>query len=227
MLRRLRQCVAICVAGLMASATLQGIYRVDEKLPLNEAVKKPYLDLFEFAKESQYGSREIQTARDGLKKGQEVCINTFKQKSSQYAKDVEQAQKQLKNKGISDAQRHDLHCKIQNLRTQQAQTDILIKHAIPIAYDNRRAKLDLVEQWPVKYKEMSMQLENGTYRNRRWGDIEDIGLGEIEPGQEKDINDGQDAIREMKTSGLMPKEIENKEVADYVSRVAQKVALHS
>jgi predicted Zn-dependent protease len=31
----------------------------------------------------------------------------------------------------------------------------------------------------------------------------------------------------MKTAGLMPKEIDNKDVVDYVNRVSQKVAMHS
>ena len=53
---------------------------------------------------------------------------------------------------------------------------------------------------------------------------EDIGFREIEKDQVEDIKTGQDAIREMKTSGLMPKEIENPQVVDYVSIVAKVVA---
>src|SRR5438552_2165896 len=91
--------------------------------------------------------------------------------------------------------------------------------ALPISCHQKK-KMDLIEQWPGKFKEISNQLENGTYRNRRWGDVEDIGFREIEKDQVEDIKTGQDAIREMKTSGLMPKEIENPQVVDYVSIVA-------
>jgi predicted Zn-dependent protease len=158
-----------------------------------------------------------------------LCVKDFKQKSAQYGKEIEQAQKRLKDGGakIAESERHDLHCKIQNLRALQSQTDVLAKHAIPIAYENRKAKLDLIEQWPAKFNEISNQLENGTYRNRRWGDVQDIGFREIEKDQAKDIKTGQDAIREMKQSGLMPKEMDNEAIVYYVRRVAQTVAAHS
>jgi predicted Zn-dependent protease len=54
-----------------------------------------------------------------------------------------------------------------------------------------------------------------------------LGRGIAESGQQNDIKDGQDAIREMKTQGLMPKEIENREVTDYVAGIARRLATHS
>lgn len=233
----LRQCTTLGVAALLVSVPSQSwrptsareVYSQEKKTSVDEALKKSYLDLFEFAEEPQYSAAEINSVRDGLKRGQELCVSRFKQKSSQYSKEIEQAQKQLKDRGgkITESDRHDLHCKIQNFRGLQSQAEVLAKHAIPIAYENRKAKLDLIEQWPAKFKEISKQLEDGTYGNRRWGDVQDIGFREIEKDQEKDIKTGQDAIREMKTSGLMPKEIDKPEVVDYVTRVARRVAMHS
>ncbi len=232
MRQRLRQWIALCMAGVLGITTAGArptLYSQEKKIPINDALKKSYLDLFEFAQEPPYNATEIDSLRDGLKQGREMCVNRFKQKASQYGKEIEEAQKQLKDKArqITTSQRHDLHCKIQNLRALQSQTGILTKHAIPIAYENRKAKLDLIEQWPAKFREISNQLENGTYRDRRWGDVEDIGFREIEKDQNKDIKTGEDAIREMKTSGLMPEEIDNREVVDYVTRVARRVAEHS
>jgi hypothetical protein len=234
--KSIRRCVALCIAGLLVSATSPSLLPSshspadrDQKTFLNDALKQSYLDLFEYAEEPKYTAAEINSFRDGLKRSGQICVSRFKDKSKQYGKETEQAQKQLKDRGakITESERHDLHCKIQNLRALQSQTDVLAKHAIPIAYENRKAKLDLIEQWPAKFKQLSKQLEDGTYRNRHWGDVEDIGFREIEKGQEKDINTGQDAIREMKMSGLMPKEIDNAEIVDYVTRVARKVSTHS
>jgi len=104
---------------------------------------------------------------------------------------------------------------------------MLIQHAMPLAYENRKAKLDLIEQWPAKYKQISKQLEDGSYAKRRWGDVQDIGFREIESGQSADIKTGEEAIREMKTQNLLPKELDNKEVTSYVRRVAERVASHS
>jgi Zn-dependent protease with chaperone function len=177
----------------------------------------------------QYAAAELKSVREGLKRAGEICVSRFKEKSKQYGREIEQAQKQLKDKGgkITETERHDLHCRIQNLRALQSQTEVLAKHAIPIAYENRKAKLDLIEQWPAKFKEISKQLEDGTYRNRRWGDVEDIGFREIEKDQEKDIKTGQDAIREMKVSGLMPKELDDADIVEYVTRVARRVSTYS
>jgi hypothetical protein len=221
---RFRLLTAICAIALLTSA-----HAGDKKSPADDVLKKSYLDLFEWAEQPKLSPAEVQSLRDDLKRGQEVCVNRFKQKASQYGKEIEEAQKQLKDerKPMPDAQRRDLHCRIQNLRVLQSQAQMLADHAIPIAYENRKAKLDLIEQWPAKFREISRQLEDRSYRKRQWGDVEDIGFREVEKDQAKDIKEGQDAIREMKVSGLVPKEVENPAVVDYVTRIARRVAIHS
>jgi peptidase M48-like protein len=224
--------MALCIAALLAFGTAgAGIARdrPDRKTPIDEVLKKPYLDLFEGAQRPQYSKAEIELAREGLKRAQQICVRRFKDKAEQYGKEIEQAQKRLKNTAdeITEAQRRELHCKIQDLRSSQNQAAILAKHAIPIAYQNRNAKLDLIEQWPGKFKEISNQLETGAFRKRHWGDVQDIGFREVENGQERDIKPGEDAIREMKSSGLMPKELDDARITAYVKRVAQQVASHS
>jgi hypothetical protein len=201
----------------------------DAKIPLSEAVTKPYLELFEFAREPRYSAGEVRSARDELKRGRELCVRQFKEKASQYGKQIEKAQKLLKDRGkrLGETERHELHCKIQNLRALQSQTEMLARHGIPVAYENRNAKLDLIEQWPATFKHIEKQLQDGTYRDRRWADVEDIGFREIEKDQANDIKTGQAAIREMKASGLMPKELDNRAVVDYVRRVARRVAANS
>ena len=57
--------------------------------------------------------------------------------------------------------------------------------------------------------------------------MEDIGLRVLKEGQEKDIKTGEEAIREMRASGMMPPEVENEELTDYVQQLAKKIADHS
>ena len=222
--------IVICLSVLLVSSIPRSAASVDEtKIPLRDTLAKSYFDLFELNQKTQYTEAEINEIRDGLEKAEDMCVDRFKQQAAQYKKDIEQIEKQLKESGakIAKAQREELHCKILDLRARQNQADMLAKHAIPIAYQNRKAKLDLTEQWPSKFKEISKQLEDGTYHDRRWGNVEDIGFREIESGQEKDMKDGDEAIREMKTQGLMPREVDNKEVTEYVRGVAQRIASHS
>jgi hypothetical protein len=52
MQKRLHHCLALCIAALMAFATTgAGIARdrPDKKIPIDEVLKRPYLDLFELA----------------------------------------------------------------------------------------------------------------------------------------------------------------------------------
>src|SRR5262245_20581232 len=103
---RFRLWTALCAIALLTSA-----HAGDNKRPADDVLKKSYLDLFEWAEQPKLSAAEIQSMRDDLKRGQEVCVNRFKQKASQYGKEIEQAQKQLKDdrKPMPDAQRHDLH----------------------------------------------------------------------------------------------------------------------
>ncbi|MCI0418653.1 MAG: M48 family metalloprotease, partial [Acidobacteria bacterium] len=61
----------------------------------------------------------------------------------------------------------------------------------------------------------------------RWGDVEDVGFRELAPGQEDDIKDGQEAIKQMKQAGMLPPEIENKKVQEYVSTLVTRIAKRS
>jgi predicted Zn-dependent protease len=47
------------------------------------------------------------------------------------------------------------------------------------------------------------------------------------PGQEKDIKDGQEAVQQMKMSGLMPPEVDDPEVRKYVTSLAEQIGKHS
>lgn len=109
----------------------------------------------------------------------------------------------------------------------EEQADVLANNAIPVAYQNRQAKLDLIQNWPTQLKEIERQIADGSYHNRRWGDVKDIGFRQIQQGQKDDIKVGQDAIRQMKLAGLLPKEVEDKAVVGYVKELGENLAAHS
>jgi hypothetical protein len=197
--------------------------------PLKQEVLKSYLELFRISPKLEYTPEQIQAMQKYLDEAQDYCVSQYKNKRSQYDSELNQAQNELKKNSerMNDTQRHDAHCKIQNLRALKSQTSVLVDHAIPIAYQNRRAKLELIEKWPAQLKTLQQELADGSYLKRRWGNVKDIGFREIAPGQRDDIKAGQDAIQQMKEAGLMPKEVQDKAVVDYVNEVGQKVAMHS
>ncbi len=197
--------------------------------PLEQDLQKPYLELFKLAPKLEYSPDQIDGMRKYLDSAKSYCVSQYKRREDEYGNELNQAQESLKKDTarMTDEQRHEEHCKIQNLRGQMSQTDVLAKHAIPVAYQNKEAKLELIEKWPDQYKGIEQELANGSYRDRRWGDVKDIGFREIANGQKNDIKMGQDAIKQMKEAGLMPKELRDSKITDYVDEVAQKVAKHS
>ncbi len=200
-------------------------------------LQKSYLDLFALAPEVHYSPDQIEKMRAYLHDAQSYCVSELKAKSDAYKSEIKQDENSLNQKTdkktdqkiaeLSDGERHDLHCSIQNDEKLKSQTDVVIEHAMPLAYENKQAKLELLEKWPADYERIHQEKQDGSYRNRRWGNVEDIGFRTIADGQEKDIKTGEDAIKQMKESGLMPDELKNKAVVDYVDQIAQKVAAHS
>ncbi len=195
--------------------------------PLQEELKKSYLTLFETASKLEYSDSQIAKMQEYLKQAQDYCVGRFEGVSSEHQRRVGGAQKGLKKSNITAEERHNLHCRIQDARALKSQADVISQHAIPVAYDNKQAKLELIQKWPAQFKQIQQSIADGTYKSRRWADVEDIGFREVEKNQKDDVKMGQEAIRDLKQSGLMPKEVEDEAVAGYVKRVAQKIAANS
>jgi hypothetical protein len=195
--------------------------------PLQEELKKSYLTLFETASKLEYSDSQLLKMQDYLKQAQDYCVGRFEGVSDEYKRRVDDAQAALKKSNVTDEERHNLHCRIQNTRALKGQADVIARHAIPVAYENKRAKLELIQKWPSHLKEIQRNITDGNYKNRRWADVQDIGFREIEKNQKDDIKLGQEAIKNLKLSGLMPKEVEDEAVVAYVRRVAQKIATNS
>ncbi len=233
----IRRGLALCLCELLIllPATRAGDHQQSTPAPapgassLRGYLQKPYLELFELAPKLKFSAGEIQNQRKALEKGEGICVEQFKNHAKQYGKQIEAARKDLKKntESLSEDQRKQAHCKIQNLELLKGEAGVLSGHAIPTAYDNLAAKLDIIEKWPALYQQTLQEIAAGSYAKRRYGDVKDIGFREIAAGQQDDIKRGQQAIEEMKRAGLMPPELEDKAIQEYVNGVAQVVAMHS
>ncbi len=195
--------------------------------PLEEDLKKPYLVLFETSPRLEYSPAEIARMQEYLQEAEDYCVGRFEGFSNQYQATVDDSQKALKKPNVTEQERHTLHCSIQDARILKSQSDVIAKHAIPVAYDNKLAKLELIQKWPAQFQEIKQSIADGTYKNRRWADVQDIGFREIERNQKDDIKTGQEAIKDLQRSGLMPKEVENEAVVKYVADLSAKIAANS
>jgi Zn-dependent protease with chaperone function len=197
--------------------------------PLRDYLQKSYLELFDLAPKLEFGAEEIQNQRQALDKGKDLCVTRFKDHAKLYGKQIDAAQKTLKSKTatLTDSERKQMHCQIQNLELLKSEAQALSGQAIPTAYDNLDAKLDLIQKWPALRQQAEQDFADGSYIKRRFGDVKDIGFREIEPNQQDDIKKGRDALEEMKRNGLLPPEVEDKAIREYVNRIAQDIAAHS
>ncbi len=227
--------VAILLAEILALAPLPAAQaRRPPSAPLppevfrsfQETLQRPYLELFEEAPKLEYSAAQIAAMRKYLDEARSYCVREFRQRASSRQKEREQAQADLKRRtaSLEDPERREIHCRIQNARILESQAEMLAQHAIPVAYENKKAKLALIEKWPEELKRIRAEIASGAYHQRRFGDVKDIGVRELVPGQERDVKDGQEAVRQLKMTGLLPPEVDNAAIRKYVTDLANKIA---
>ena len=231
-----RRIAAIGLCGLLIwTNALASWNDLAEPPPLNELVNEPYLVLLEGVDKIRFTKQELDKFRKNLKREEKAEKERLKREQKDLDKQIKELRKQLaelnkKQSRDTDGmrfQRSALHCEILTVEKALNSKKTEREHGVPLAYDNKLAKVDLIEQWPAKKKEIEMLLNSGKARERRFGDVEDIGVRVLKEGQEKDIKVGEKAVREMRASGLMPPEVEDEELTAYVNQVADKIAAHS
>jgi Zn-dependent protease with chaperone function len=196
---------------------------------IQQRLNQPYDELFETAPTLKLTHNDLEKMRKHVQESQDSCTSNVKNRGKQYEKEINHRTAELKRltNAPDEARRHTLHCQIQELRSSKAQADLLANQLIPVAYDNSRAKIELLEKWPMDYAQIQQEIASGAYVNRRWGNVNEIGFREMEKDQKDDIKRGQDAIRQLQREAAMPRELENKAIQDYVNLVAQRLAQNS
>jgi hypothetical protein len=188
-----------------------------------------YEDIFQNTANLEFSSSQIVQMQDYLQQANRYCTGRFERRARELNDKLEEAQSQLRrlDRERADKRRKKLHCRIQNLRIEKSQAEALAGHAIPVAFENRLAKLELIDQWPAELQQICQEISSGAYHNRPYSDVKDIGFREVGKDQQDDVKTGQEAMREMKQAGLMPPELTDKEVRSYVTDLARKIGAHS
>ncbi|MDX2032717.1 MAG: M48 family metalloprotease [Blastocatellia bacterium] len=206
-----------------------------ERKELQQLVTRPYLELLELASSFNFTAKEIEAFKAQLDRDREAEKKRLEQEEKSLKLQIEQARKQLDalNKRASQdtaemaEERRRVQCDIYKWDRQMAEKRTARQHGVGVAFDNKRAKVDLIAQWPAKKREIDGLIASGRARQRVHGDVEDIGIRIISEGQEKDIKLGQDAINQMKMYSMFPPEVEDKELNEYIRRLADAIAVNS
>jgi hypothetical protein len=209
----------------------QDVYR----LTLQEQLDRPYVALLEPTSFAKYSQDELKSLRSAIEQERDQQIEACKKEEERLRGELDAARKQLKELNKSSSRdtrsmagrRADIHIQIAAFEHTLRNKKMEREHIIPAAFEIKLAKLRLVEHWPERHEEIARSIEEGRARERKHGDIDDIGYRKIVKDQEKDVAAGEQAVRQMTSSGLMPREVQAADVQQYVQRLAGKIAENS
>ncbi len=202
---------------------------------LDDRVHQPYVNLIEAPDSGEYSREALKALRAKLEDERDERIDASKVTEKQWKEELDAARRELEtiNKASSDDtkaasdRRAQLHIDIAALERGIQQKARERESTIPAAYDAELAKLWLLERWPDRRAEVLNRIDKGQARDRRHGDIEDIGYRKIVKNPEADVEIGEQAARQMVAGGWLPLELQDAEVQLYVRRLAARIALNS
>jgi len=220
---------------VVALVTICSLLPVNAQVPLRDFRDRSYLDLLNLPPDTVYTSAEYDAVRKELAKQQDAekkRLRTEEKELEHKIKDLRETLTSLNKEASEDTprmkeRRDALHCGILRLEKERKDKRLEREKGMPVAFENRRAKLQLVERWPARRREVVAAIQQGKARQRPFGDVEDIGVRKVGEDQEKDIKLGEDAIRELKLYSLMPSEIEDEAITAYLQGLADRVRRNS
>ncbi len=228
----LRQC---CALSLGLCIPLQSIAQEVHSLFLQEQLDRPYVALWELSNPSEYARDDVRSLKSQIEHERDRAIEKSHKSEEGLKGELDSAQKKLQQLNESSSRdtgpmardRADLHVQVAALERAIQDKETEQEHDIPAAFEIKLAKLRVVERWPERREEILRRIEAGQARRRKHGNIDDIGYRRLAPDQQKDIEAGQQAVRQMKASGWMPQEVQDPEVQQYVRNLAAEIAANS
>ena len=153
----MKKAASLILSLLLAGTTVP----VNAGRPLNqtgrELIQKSYLELLELDDIPKLAPDEVQSIEDQYKKEREVEDSRLRKAEDEIKKDLKAARKRLEglNKKSSRdnpeaaRQRTEIHCEVQRLESELTKTRTQREKSLPVLYQNKFAKLELIQKWPA------------------------------------------------------------------------------
>lgn len=202
---------------------------------LEETVHQPYADLIGRIDFSEYSADALKSLRNRIEHERDERIDKSKRVEKKWKEELQAARQQLENlnkassvdtKAASD-RRAQLHIDIAALERALQEKTREREQTIPAVYETQLAKVWLLERWPDRRAKIGRRIDAGEARDRRHGDVEEIGYRKLVKNPEKDIEVGEQTARQMVAGGWLPLEFQDGEVQLYVRRLAARIAFSS
>ena len=149
-----RRVFAVALCGLLVWTNLWASWPANTAIvpPLTELVQESYLVLLEQAEELKFSEKELDAFRKDLKKEEKAEKKRLEREERELKQQVKELRKQLdelnKSRSRDDSEmalkRNELHCQILPLEEAQAAKKAAREHGLPVIYDNKQAKVDLI-----------------------------------------------------------------------------------
>lgn len=202
---------------------------------LDEIVKLPSFEIAALAEKFSFDPAAVAAKTEALKKLSKQQEEAYKKTAKGAEKQVEAKERELSKlpSRTDDAavvrSRKKIQCEIVKIRkdvTDQTY-DFLQKE---IATDVELARMNLLANWGSANRTLVQKISSGTASQRLHGNVLDIGNRSSQKpfkDQEDDIKWGQQEVDAARQRNVLPKEIEDPAVKEYVNRVAQNIARNS
>jgi hypothetical protein len=220
---------------IAAACALGAAAQTADAPKLADLVKRPYLELVGIAAGLDVPKKAIDDYRKQLETYKKEDIDGLEAEKKTLRTQEDDVHRQLDdlNRSASaddkemSAKRTTLHCKLWQMDRDLRETKTERSISIPVDYDHKLTKLEILAQWPAKKRDVDAAIANGKARSRKWGDVDDIGFRKLGEGQEGDIKLGEDAVNELRAYRLLPPECDSKLLHDYVQELGDKIAASS
>lgn len=220
--------------GPILACALAAVVDPAASQPLRELAEKPYLELFD-GRFPPVTSGDLAAFRQQMDKEKTAEQDRLRGEEKDLRKRIDQARKRLealnRERGPDTedrvTRRRSLHCELLTLERDLATRKTAREKGVPVAFENRIAKAEIAGRWPGERAAILARIQAGQARERRFGDVEDIGVRRISSDQDHDVKLGKDVVQEMKSYGLMPPEVNDPKLKEYVDRLGTALAARS
>jgi Peptidase family M48 len=226
-----RRSLLLCLGLLLPCRTFA---QDGHNLTPHDQLGRPYVALFDTFGVSS-SPIEVKLLRPSIEQEKKQEIDRCEKDEKRLQAQLESVRKGLKilnetaprDTRTMATSRDSLHSNItaleQNLRDKKRECE----HTIPATFQLKLAKVRLLEQWPQRRNETIRKIEQGRARQRKHGDVEDIGYRKLVDEQEKDIAVGQQAVRQMTSSKITLVEVQDSVARQYIQDLASTIGRNS
>jgi hypothetical protein len=180
---------------------------------LEDVIHQPAVELLSLSP-TEFTVSNVEALRSRLEHERDEALEKRKNEEETWKKQLRVVRRGLDDLNrkssmdteAAEARRSKLHIEIAALENTIRQSALDRDRAVR-SYDLQLTKLWLAENWPRRRLEIQQQIRSGKARERRHGDVEDTGYRTIAKNPDKDIEAGQQAVRQMLAGGYLPSEI--------------------